>query len=39
MDFYDPDSVELLRSIRECHKMSTDYIIDKEFYINYNSEW
>lgn len=39
MDFYDPDSGELLRSVRECPKMFTDYIIDKEFYINYNPEW
>lgn len=39
MDFYDPNSNELLKSVKQCPKIFVDYVIDKEFYINYNPEW
>lgn len=39
MDLYDPNSRELLRSIKQCPKIFLDYVISNEFYINYNPQW
>lgn len=36
MDVYDPNSGEFIRSVKQCPKIFSDYMIENEFYINYD---